>query len=196
MSMFGDAARNQMDSREASRYLGISRRTLYRLVKTRQISTNRSYDDSGDRRLFFDKKSLDWFKGQQEMSQRAKNFTESQKQRAKEFDDGWDLYQRTGETSSVICCIHHPDRPANRSGYVFARRRTCGSCKTNRRADGSPRPAHARNVRKRDYAKSMELRKFYFGRSRMTAMRVFERCTGLNLEDFGFSRKEINAKHN
>jgi hypothetical protein len=42
----------------------------------------------------------------------------------------------------------------------------------------------------------MNHRKFYFGRSRMTAMQVFERSTGFNLEWAGFSRKEINGKVN
>jgi hypothetical protein len=181
-----------VNSQEAHKYLQVSRSALYRLVRTRQIYASRL----DERSFTFDKENLDWFLGRKEMARRAENSTEPQKRRAALFDQGAKLYQATGDTSGLIYCRRHPHRIVNRSGYVFDCHRRCGSCKSNKRADGSPRPAHARNVRKRDYAKSMELRKFYFGRSRMTAMRVFERCTGLNLEDFGFSRKEINAKHN
>ena len=45
-----------------------------------------------------------------------------------------------------VACLHHPERRTNRYSYVFQRRRACGSCKTNKRKDGSPRPAHVRNI--------------------------------------------------
>src|ERR1700730_1860730 len=73
-----------------------------------------------------------------------------------------------------IACIRHPDRRVNRSGYVGYGKKLCGSCKTNRRRDGSTRPAHVRNVNKRNYKKSLNLRKYYLG-GRLYGLNLFQR---------------------
>jgi hypothetical protein len=83
--------------------------------------------------------------------------------------------------AEFVACIHHPYRRCNRSGYVGYGKRQCGSCKTNRRRDGSPRPAHARNVNIRNYAKSMERRALLGGR--MRGWRLVERLFGNILSD-------------
>lgn len=81
--------------------------------------------------------------------------------------------------AEFVACIHHPYRRCNRSGYVGYGKRQCGSCKTNRRRDGSPRPTHARNVNRRNYAKSMERRSRLGGR--MRGWRLVERLFGTDL---------------
>jgi Helix-turn-helix domain len=165
---------SHMSSNEACQYLRVSRSTLYRLVKARLIYSLAEFTDT--KRLQFDKQNLDWFIMKKEQEFRAKHCTERQKYRASVFDQGLRLYETTGDDSHMVRCIHHPERMANRSGYVFQRRRTCGSCKTNRRKDGTPRPAHQRNVSARSYRKSMERRSRFLGR--MRGWRLIDRLFG------------------
>jgi hypothetical protein len=119
------------------------------------------------------------------MTAATRRLTVAQKRRADAYDAGLSLYQYTGYVSALIMCIHHPNRIVNRSGYVHQRKRQCGSCKTNKRRDGSPRPAHVRNVNKRNYEKSLKLRKYHLA-GRLYGIRLFERVTGMNLEAAGF----------
>jgi hypothetical protein len=115
------------------------------------------------------------------MTPTKRRLTTVQTRRAELFDRGLRLYQSTGDLSALILCIHHPNRIVNRSGYVLYRKRLCGSCKTNRRRDGTPRPAHVRNSRARSYTKSMELRRHFCGR--MRGWRLVERLFGKEIVD-------------
>ena len=105
------------------------------------------------------------------------SLTAAQQRRAKRYDNAVAHYHRTGDASGVIRCRRHPGRSANRSGFVSQGRYACGSCKTNRRADGSSRPAHTSNVAKRNYRLSMERRKHLQGRLR--GMKLWERLPGM-----------------
>src|SRR6266700_1544930 len=64
---------------------------------------------------------------------------EAKERRAKKWDDGQKLYEKTGDTSGLIWCIRHPDRQANRARYVSCASRLCGSCR-NRLVDGKITP--------------------------------------------------------
>jgi hypothetical protein len=115
------------------------------------------------------------------MTPAKRNLTVAQKRRADAYDGGLRLYQLKGDKSALVMCIHHPNRIVNRSGYVGYRKRVCGSCKTNRRLDGTQRPAHFRNSRARGYAKSMLLRRYFMGR--MRGWRLVERAFGKDIVD-------------
>jgi hypothetical protein len=80
-------------------------------------------------------------------------------------------------------CRAQPDRRVNSSGFVLQCRYTCGSCKSNRRADWSARPAHRHNVNVRNFRKSMILRSRLS--CRMRGLKLFERVTGFKLNGGG-----------
>jgi hypothetical protein len=53
-----------------------------------------------------------------------KKLTPSQRRRADLYDEGVRRYMK-GDASALVRCIHHPDRAANRSGFVTQRKRLC-----------------------------------------------------------------------
>jgi hypothetical protein len=67
-----------------------------------------------------------------------------------------------------------------------------------RRIDGTKRPHVVKHDIRRGnvsaYKRSVILRKLFLGRLR--GLKLIERSCGINLEDFGFTRQEINAQYN
>jgi hypothetical protein len=175
----------RISSRGAAAYLGVSPSTLYRLVRSRKIHNANAWSD-GAKFFLFDTVDLDWFLHEKRRVFAAKHYTEAQKRRALQFDEGLKLFQNTGDDSTLIRCTHHSDRIANRSGFVMHCKYQCGSCKTNRRRDGIGRPAHVRNFQRRNYKQSMHAR--MYGRGRMDAVAALEHITGRTLADFGYRR--------
>ncbi len=91
--------------------------------------------------------------------------------RAEQFDAG------------LVFCRYHPDRRANRSGFVRDGTRRCGSCKTDHRVDGTRRPASVRHVRRQGYDKMMRKRVHYgMGSGRTHGVALFERITGFKVD--------------
>jgi hypothetical protein len=103
-------------------------------------------------------------------------------QRRADLYDGAMKHAWKGDVPITMRCIHHPDRIANRSGFVRYGKRQCGSCKTNRRRDGSGRPAHIRNFNRRNYKQALNNRILYFGNG-MRGLKLWERIVGVRLYD-------------
>jgi hypothetical protein len=91
----------------------------------------------------------------------------------------------------LIFCKRHLGRRCQKSPYAFSGKRKCASCHL-RRSDGSRRLSFVRNSRVQDYKKILKRRKHFQGTLR--GLKLFERSTGFNLEQVGFTRKEINEQ--
>lgn len=89
--------------------------------------------------------------------------------------------------TAFIACAFHSDRRCNKSCFVFAAKRRCGSCASrNKPSIGGPkRQAQRRHARKRNYKKMTQNRLRGFGR--MRGLELFERSTGLILPTHGGS---------
>lgn len=91
-----------------------------------------------------------------------------------------------------IPCNKHSDRRCQKSPYVNNAKRKCSSC-GNKLKEGIYRSALKRALSKKNYKRSIELRKHLRGNLR--GLKLFERSTGFNLELIGFTRKEINENN-
>lgn len=91
-----------------------------------------------------------------------------------------------------IPCVKHITRRCGKSRYIHDGGRRCSSCHSKLK-DGSSTPTRKRQQGKRNYKVSVERRKYF--RGTMRGLKLFERSTGFNLEQVGFTRKEINAQN-